>query len=684
MTKKYIPSIIVLLIAIPILSFGQSVAFNKYNFPQHKKELSDALDHVKSGDKFYEQGPGMYSFAIDHYMKANKFNPNNALLNYKIGRCHLVDNDKAEAQQYLEKAYELDPRISLDMEYNDVNFLLAEAYRLDYQFEKAIKKYKDHKNALNPEQLIEEIKVIDRKIEECENAIIMVANAERVFVDNMGDVVNSAYSDYKPLVVPEENMLLFTSAKETTTGGKRDDDSYFFEDIYISYYEKGFWSNPDNSYDLNSNNHDATAGISSDGASLFIYKSAGGNQLYESQAIGDTYGLPDRMSNEINDGLKQASAALSFDKTTLYFTSIRKDGYGGQDIYYSKKDTKGRWSDAINIGAAINTPYDEEGVYITIDGKTLYFSSQGHNSMGGFDIYKSELKDGKWSNPINLGYPINTPDDDVFFTMAKNKQRGYYSSKKKDGYGGHDLYMITFLGAAKPMILNAEENLLAYHSDPIAALSLEPKIEQNTILQGSILDAISLEPLQAVIEIIDNSKNELIASFESNSASGSYLISLKPGINYGISVNKTDYLFHSENFEISENAVAKRIQKDIMLKKVAVGTKIVLNNIFFDFNEASLRPESEAELDRLFKLLKEVPTLKIEISGHTDNVGGSSYNQKLSENRARSVVDYLADKGISLDRLTFAGYGFSRPVAPNDTEEGRQMNRRTEFEVLEK
>ena len=676
--------IIILLFAQAQFSFGQSVAFNKYNFPQHKKELSDALYNVKTGDKFYDQGQGMYSFAIDHYMKANRFNPNNALLNYKIGRCHLIDNDKSEAQKYLEKAYELDPRISLDMDYNDVNFLLAEAYRLDYQFEDAIKKYKDHKNALNPEQLIQEVKVIDKKIEECRNAIEMVANAERVFVDNMGDVVNSAYSDYKPLVVPEENMLLFTSAKETTRGGKRDDDSYFFEDIYISYYENGMWTNPDNKYDLNSNNHDATAGISSDGTSLYIYKSAGGNNLFECRIAGDVYGYPEKLPNEINDGLKQASAALSFDKTTLYFTSIRKDGYGGQDIYYSKKDTKGRWSEAVNIGASINTPFDEEGVYITIDSKTLYFSSQGHNSMGGFDIYRSEYVDGKWSNPVNLGYPINTPDEDVFFTMAKNKQRGYYSSKKKDGYGGHDLYMITFLGAAKPMIRNTDDNLLAYVGDPIVALSLEPKIEQNTILQGSILDAISLEPLQAIIEIVDNSKNELIASFESNSSTGSYLISLRPGINYGISVNKKNYLFHSENFEISEKAVAKKIQKDILLKKLEVGTKIVLNNIFFDFNEASLRPESEAELDRLYKLLDEVSTLKIEISGHTDNVGAASYNQKLSENRARAVVDYLNEKGISLERLTYAGYGFTQPVASNDNEEGRQMNRRTEFKVLEK
>jgi len=190
--------------------------------------------------------------------------------------------------------------------------------------------------------------------------------------------------------------------------------------------------------------------------------------------------------------------------------------------------------------------------------------------------------------------------------------------------------------------------------------------------------------LQATIEIVDNSKNELMASFESNSASGAYLISLQPGKNYGISVNKKDYLFHSENFDIPEDAMAKKIIKDILLKKVEIGTRIVLNNIFYDFNKATLRPESEAELDRLYKLLNENPSLKIEISGHTDNVGSAAYNQKLSESRAKSVVNYLFDKGIDKTRLTFKGYGFNRPIAKNNTEEGRQQNRRTEFEILEK
>jgi outer membrane protein OmpA-like peptidoglycan-associated protein/tetratricopeptide (TPR) repeat protein len=665
------------------LALSQSVEFTKYNFPTHKEELSNALGNINAGDKYYQQGPGVYRLAIDNYLKAYKFNPNNALLNYKIGRCYLDQNDKSEAIKYLEMAVAIDPRISLDLEYNDVNFLLARAFHLDYQFDKAISKYKEHKNSLTPEQLAKEVKTIDKMIGECETAKKLVAKPVRVYVDNLGEITNSAYPDYRPLVVPDESLLMFTSARENTTGGKRDKDSYYFEDIYVSSFQDGKWSLPENSFDLNSTSHDATAGISSDGTILFVYKSAGGNRLYESKLVNNTYSLADELPGAINNGMKQASAALTFDKTTLYFTSLRDDGYGGQDIYVSKKDAKGRWQDAVNIGAAINTPYDEEGLFISQDGKTLYFSSKGQNTMGGFDIFKTEWVDGKWTNPQNLGYPINTPDDDVFFTMAASGQRGYYSSKKKDGYGGHDLYIITFLGAAKPMLLSGSDADFAFMQNSSAPFP-EPEIEQNTTLSGVILDNATKAPLQATIEIVDNSKNELMASFESNSTTGAYLISLQPGKNYGISVNKKDYLFHSENFDIPEDAMAKKIIKDILLKKAEIGTRIVLNNIFYDFNKATLRPESEAELDRLYKLLTENPTLKIEISGHTDNIGSASYNQKLSESRAKSVVNYLFDKGIDKSRLTFKGYGFNRPVAKNDTEEGRQQNRRTEFEILDK
>ncbi|MFU8843702.1 MAG: OmpA family protein [Bacteroidales bacterium] len=684
--KKFITIIITLLWALGIGSttlLSQSVEFSKYNFPNHRKELSEAVGFIKAGDKFYARGPGVYDLAIQEYAKAYQFNPRNALLNYKLGRCYLLDNDKTEAIKYLQKALELDPRISLDMDDNDVNFLLATAYHLDYNFDAAIEKYKAHKTSLSPVQLLKDGQDIDKRIDECVTAKKLVAKPVRVFVDNLGNTVNSAFPDYRPLVVPEEDILLFTSSRDNTTGGSRASDSYFYEDIYVSYYESGKWSAPQNSFDMNSNNHDATAGISSDGSILYVYKAGGGNHLYESTLSGYKYTLPARMDNKINAGFKQSSASLSFDRSTLYFTSVRSDGYGGADIYVTRKDAKGRWQEPVNLGATINTPYDEEGVFIAPDNKTLYFSSRGHTSMGGYDIFKSEFIDGRWTAPVNLGYPINTPDDDVFFTLGKNGQRGYYSSKKQDGYGGHDLYMITFLGASKPLAMHSGSVILAHNHPAFAPQPAKP-IEQNTVLEGVILDDIALTPLQATIEITDNLKNELLASFESSGSTGSYLISLKPGKNYGITVSRPDYLFYSENFNIPDDAEATKIKKDILLSRLEVGSKVVLNNIFFDFNKATLRNESVAELERVHKLLMETPTLKIEISGHTDNIGAAAYNQKLSENRAKAVVDFLLQKGIDAERLQFMGYGMTQPVASNDTDQGRQQNRRTEFKVVGK
>ncbi len=663
---------------------AQNVEFTKYNFPNNTKELGNALDEIKEGDKFYEDGPGYYIFAIDHYLNANNFNPNNAMLNYKIGRCYIHYSDRKEALKFLEKAYSLNPKISLDLKYNDIHFLLAKAYHMTYDFDKAITHYNEHESSLEPEQLILQKKQIDKYIRECEIAKKLVAKPERVFVDNLGSLVNSAFPDYSPVVIPEETMIMFTSARDNTTGGERAKDSYYFEDIYVTYFKDGAWSVADNTFRINTDNHDATAGISSDGQILYVYKSSAGNKIFECTVNNGIYTDPEKLPGVINDGLITSSASLSFDRSTLFYTSNRDGGYGGKDIYYTKKDSKDRWTDAVNIGAAINTPFDEESVFISTDGKTLYFSSNGNNSMGGHDIFYSTFENGKWKEPINMGYPINTPDDDVFFTLAASGQRGYYSSKKADGYGDQDLYIITFLGSAKPMINNGDNEFFAYKSNENYPLILEPRVEQNTILTGTITDALSMEPLQATIEIVDNEKNELIGSFESNEMSGGYLLSLRSGINYGISVSKQDYMFHSENFDIPADAVAKKVRKDIQLKKIAVGTKIVLNNIFFDFNKATIRPESTPELERLYNFLIEVPTLKIEISGHTDNVGSATYNQKLSEDRAKSVVDHLINKGISLDRLTFAGYGFTQPVATNETEEGRQLNRRTEFKILSK
>jgi len=667
--------------------FSQTnVEFKKKNFRERKHELRVALKELKKADNLYEFGGGNYMLALEHYLKAQDFNPNNVSLNYKIGNCYLNSVDRTKSITYFENAIKLNPKISQDLHY-----LLGQAFHLNLEFDKAISEYKTYKELLSPLNLAKYTKEIEKKIIEATNGKELIKNPVRVFIDNLGNTVNTIYPEYSPIINADESMMVFTSSRDNTTGGKKDPfDSKYFEDVYISSNIGGTWSAPINpGKPLNSRLHDASVGLSPDGQVLQIYKGRKrGGDIYECKLKGKKWSKPDKLSKSINSKYHESSASFGPDGRTLYFVSNRPGGYGEGDIYMTKKNNKGRWTKPVNLGPIINTEYSEEGVFMHPDGKTLYFSSKGHKTMGGYDIFKSVFENGQWSEPENIGYPINTPDDDVFFTISANGLHGYYSSAMAGGYGGQDIYMITFMGPEKPVINNNEDNLLASLAKPVSETVIEPTVEiksnKLTLLKGTIVDDISSSPLKAIIDLTDNVRNEVIASFESNSATGKYLVSLPSGVNYGIAVKADGYLFHSENFDIPAATGYNEIVKDIRMKKIEVGNKIVLNNIFFDFDKATLRPESKSELDRLSKMLSDMPTLKIEISGHTDNIGSAAYNKTLSENRAKSVVDYLVNNKIASDRLTYKGYGFDQPIAPNDTKEGRQQNRRTEFKVVSK
>ena len=269
----------------------------------------------------------------------------------------------------------------------------------------------------------------------------------------------------------------------------------------------------------------------------------------------------------------------------------------------------------------------------------------------------------KWVTPLNLGKPINTSGDDIYFVMEANGTVGYYSSSMKGSMGEKDIYKVVFTPVHKEKKKTG------------------PKL---ILLKGIIKDELNNQVLQASVEIIDNEKNEVLFKITSNSNSGKYLVSLPSGKNYGINVSAKGYLFHSENFNVADTASYVEVNKDIALKKLEVGNKVALNNVFYDFDKTTLRTESLAELEHLVTLLNENASLKIEIASHTDSRGSEEYNQKLSQARAQSVVDYLVYKGINQNRLIAKGYGETIPLTSNDTEGGRQLNRRTEFKILGK
>ncbi|MGZ4034635.1 MAG: OmpA family protein [Bacteroidia bacterium] len=681
----------ILSILISANAFAQNVEFEKANFKDDKDGLKEAKKNLEKGDELFAQGDFYYKDAIDPYLLAYKFNPNNALLNFKLGKSYLRSNYKLKSIPYLEKALQLNPNVD-----PQIHYVLGQAYHLDMQWDKAIKEFQTFQATLKGNEIALLMGDVNNHISQCLTGKELVKNPIRVFIDNVGPEINSQYAEYGAVVSADESIMIFTSRRENTTGGGKDPvENTYMEDLYVSYKKDGKWTPAQNmGKPINTDRHDATAGLSSDGQTLFVYLddgAKGDGNLYQCELKGDTWTKPEKLNKNINTEWKESTASLSSDGKTLYFVSMRTDGLGDRDIWMTTKDEKGKWGKPTNLGPTINTQYGEEGVFIHPDGKTLYFSSQGHKSMGGYDIFKSVYDDKTktWSEPENLGYPVNTPDNDVFFVTSASGKHGYYASFNGNGYGEKDIYMITFLGAEKPMVMNNEDNLLASLAAPVKETVIAPvlaiKEAQLTILKGVITDDVTKQPLEATIEIVDNLKNEVIASFTSNSSSGKYLVSLPAGRNYGIAVKKDNYLFHSENFDIPNTAAYQEVVKDVALKNIAVGSKIILKNIFFDFDKATLRPESTNELERLTNLLKvDAPTLKIEISGHTDSKGADDYNKKLSNSRAKAVVDYLISKGIAADRLTSVGYGEEQPIATNDTDEGRQLNRRTEFKILSK
>jgi len=675
------------LFVLPFAALGQKdTEFSKANF-EDKKGLKEAERNINSGDGFYtyeyDSGDNLKYLAIDYYLKANNFNPNNSMLNFKLGICYLSSPNKYKALDYLKKAYQLKPDID-----EHIAFYLGEAYHLNHDFDNAIKYYTLYKGVKEKKPGLD----ADKRITECNDGKRLVANPVRVIIDNIGPVVNSKYREYAAVISADESVMIFTSRRDNSTGKAIAADGMFFEDIYSTTRQNNVWTPPVNlGPPVNTKEHDATIALSPDGQKLFIYTDENAGDILISSLEGEKWSKPESAGgNAINTSASEVHACFSYDEKSIYFVSNKEDdNLGGFDIYVTRKNEKGQWTKAENLGPVINTPYDEEAVYLHPDGKTMYFSSKGHKTMGNYDIFRTVFENGRWSEPENVGYPINSADKDVFFVVSASGKHGYYSSARMDAIGETDIYKITLLGPEKETVMNTVDQLLLSRTIVERESVIEPKLDRKyssnvTILKGTVTDALSKEPVNAVIVITDNEKNEVVSSFQSNSKTGKYLVSLPSGRNYGIAVTLEGYLFYSENVDLPESKAYQEIEKDIALNKFEVGQKIVLRNIFYDFDKSTLRNQSISELERFVKVLEVNGSMRIEISSHTDNVGSQAYNEKLSTARALSVVEYLLKKGIKKDRIEFKGYSFTQPIAPNDTDQGRQLNRRTEFKILSK
>ncbi|MCW3072454.1 MAG: hypothetical protein JWO44_2344 [Bacteroidetes bacterium] len=630
----------------------------------YQEGMDESLMHSKEG----------YLIPLPVFLELYKQNPENMNLAFKIGVCYLSSkSERSKSIPYFNKAI---TAVSADYKgssYKETKApliackLLGDACHLNYEFDKAIAAYESYKAVMSQNNRSDKKSIgeTERKIEMCRSGKILMATPVRMKIQNLGNTVNSGYADYSPVLSADQSTIFFTSRRPETTGSQKDDEGNNMEDIYTADKTKSGWSKATNiGSPVNTEWHEATVGISPDGQTILVYKDdMGDGNIYSTSLDGDVWSKPVKLNENITTKYWEPSAFISADGNTLYFTSDRPDGFGGSDLYISRLTSEGDWGKAVNMGPNINTPYDEDAPCIHPDGVTLSFSSNGHNTMGGFDIFTSLLsEEGTWSEPINAGYPVNTTYDDIFYVVSPDNRTAYFSSFRTDGFGEKDNYMATFPDRKETPL---------------------------TLMKGVVNDESGKPAGKVIITVTDNETGNVVGVYHTNKKTGKFLFILTPGKNYNITYQADNHLFYSENMEIPKKSNYYEIDKSVSLTPIVVGSKIILNNIFFDFDKASLRTLSNVELRNLVMLLKSNPNLKVEISGHTDSKGDAAYNQKLSEERAQAVVNSLIASGIDAGRMTAKGYGKSIPASNNkkangkDNPEGRQLNRRVELKVTQ-
>ncbi|MBL7889098.1 MAG: PD40 domain-containing protein [Bacteroidia bacterium] len=715
-----------------------------------------------------------YEMALAYFLEAYAIDSSNANINYKVGFCYLQSaNQKSKALPFLRKAVQGIERNYVDMEPREKGapemayYYLGLAYRLQYNFNESnayFNKFKDIVGTKNSQLT----KDLEKQLETNFNAIEYTKDTAEVTIVSLGDSINSKYPEYSPVISADESVIIFTSRRNTNLGALNASGEVIAEDIYYSLKKKdGTWSTPRSiSENINTFGNEANIGLSADGQQLFIYKDVNGGDIYYSNLEGDSWSMPLALNSNINSKYWETHANVTVDGNTLYFVSDKKEGgFGGRDIWRCVKLPNGQWSMPLNLGPQVNTAYDEDAPFIHPDGVTLFFSSNGHKSIGGFDIFKVvKDDDGKWGTPENMKAPINTPDDDIFYVQSVDGKRGYFSSVRKGGLGEKDLYMINFeKSIAEPLTLlkgyltfdgtdkvpsnisitatdmesglvvqDVRPNVLtgkyililnpgdegktytiSYEAEgyqPISeTITIPPnssyqEIEKELLLKGINFESKTLGTITlkgtiknikaenisgAKIIVKDNKTGALLNTYYTNSDSGSFYFVLNRGNDYNLSFEADGYLFQSENVNVPKKPEYSEIVKDIVLERVKAGAKIVLNNIFFDSNKATLRKESNLEIEKVVQLMQDYPDVKIEVAGHTDSKGNDAANLKLSQMRSQSVVNALGKKGIDMKRLVAKGYGETLPIAPNTLPNGKpdlkgmQQNRRVELKIVE-
>lgn len=495
----------------------------------------------------------------------------------------------------------------------------------------------------------------EQMLKDCDFGVDAMKHPFKFKPVNLGIGVNTADDESMPSLTVDGRYLYFT--RHFGTGAFQD------EDIFMSLHTStGFQQASSIGSAINTEQYiEGAQNVSPSGKYLFFTSvgrpdGLGSADIYMARRVGDQWERANNIGPPINTPGYETQPCISADGKDLYYAGIRADGYGGTDIWVSHLNDNGTWGTPQNLGKNVNSEYDEMRPFIHPDGQTLYFSSRGHEGMGNFDIFMSRKQpDGTWGKAINLGYPINTAGDELGIFVTADGNTAYYASEREGGKGQMDIYTFELPEQFRP--------------------------HYTSYVKGSVYDKDNKNVVQANVQVYDLATGKLFGTLSGDRVNGVFLSALPAGKDYAVEVLKDGYLPYTANVALKDAKEGTPFDVDIALRKIKVGEAVVLNNIFFEPEKYELKDESSSELNMIMKLLEKNPTLKIEIGGHTDNSGTEELNKKLSENRAKSVYNYLIAHGVAADRLSYKGYASTKPLAGNDTPEGKAKNRRTEFLV---
>ncbi len=624
----------------------------------------------KKTEKEYQVGigyfrKGNYTMALQQMRKVVRDVPDCVDAYYTLGLIHFKkkENNFREAEKMFAKVVELCP------DYDCYAYLyLAEIYYSREEFDKVVK---------NLEYFLKDVDLI-KKDEDYDRAVDLLNYSKFYleltrnpvpFAPRVVEGISTHENEYLPILTPDNQMAFFTREKKM----EPDRNSLVQESRMkerFCFSTRGadgvFNEGEEMPEPFNLQDNEGGATLTADNNTLF-YTVCKYDQtrkylncdIYFSENIQGYWSPIRSVSDKINNPASwESQPAILPDGKTLYFVSDRPGGYGGYDIYKSMKGDDGEWSPPVNLGPVINSKGNEKSPFVHPDGKTLYFSSDGWMGLGGYDIFFSRLgNDGAWSKPKNIGYPINSPDDDLGFFVSTDGDNGFFASNKYKGEGGWDLYSFDLYEGARP--------------------------EKVLFIKGTVKSEATAEPVKAHIEL-KNIESKKVSEIPMDTITGNYVAVAPFNSDYIMTVKKEGHVYESKYISKVDSIFKMMARVDLDIKPIELNKSYRINDIYFPFNSFDLTSESKEVLEQLIDFLKENPSICIQIQGHTDNIGNDAFNLKLSENRAHSVYGYLIERGIYKERLTYTGYGKSMPVADNDSEEGRARNRRTVFVITRK